>query len=262
MKVIASVSVPPHGMVSARLWMALRRYERVTLQPGFDVQLVEGKTTAEVRNLQVLRFLETDGDVFLMADNDAEPTADQLMELERHLRPDWNDNANRVDVVAGWGLIPHDGQPGIPNVFYPPDKDTREQAVAIPMLQDPRMHEVTGGGVGCHLMAIRRWVLEAFATPNAPEHRERRNALRPSPLPMLWFEDPLYPQGHERVGQRSRGNDLLFCLRAAELGARIWCDTSIHVDHRQAVGLRAWWERENGLRRQLADQSQSEAGPP
>lgn len=185
------------------------------------------KPTASTRNYQCGEFLRSAMDLHLMVDSDAKPDLDGLLLLLDAIeRPE-------VDVVSGWSLIRREGKGGgqlFPNVVGPPGEgNVWPVDFALPHAT-PGLHEITGGAVGAHCLLMTREVAQRF-------HDKE----------LLWFEDEFYTSQDEappgKWGARKTGHDFMFCLRAAELGFRLWVDNRVLWGHFKTVDLAEWYRQ-------------------
>jgi hypothetical protein len=224
-----TVPVPPNGVVSGELAFWLPEVYRTLTAKGWDVVLHRqvGKTTCSSRNLQCHAALQSECDTALFIDNDAVPDMEGLLLLLDAIeKPE-------VDIVGGWSLMSGGKNPGNPVILGPADPEDfqGEEGPALPvqleLAHDPGLHEITGGGLGAHCLMVTRKVLEKF--------KARKT---------LWFEDIYYTDPEKdggKYGTRRWGHDVLFCIRAAGMGFRVWVDSRVFWGHIKPVDLRDWY---------------------
>jgi hypothetical protein len=208
---------------------------------GFTRTFMPGREVCMVRNTQCHAVLDSEATDVLFVDSDAIPCNDDgadirglgyLMDaLERE----------DVDIVGGWSLSHGVNRPGKPMIYLPPVgglDNPKGCAFDYERTTFPHgLSEITGGALATHCLAVKRHVLERFAEDNTQ-----------------WFQD-LYWDDYKRdgpkFGTRKWGHDLLFCIRAAEKGFRLWIDNRVFWGHLKSVDLKTWYQANKALLKRL-----------
>lgn len=217
-----------------------RRFRATGWQLVWDP--VEDRPTMGCRNRQVHRFLSTNCDLFLTLDSDCVP--------ERKGKPDVDGSLALlscfddpdVGAAGGWSLILDEPRGALlPCVVKAKGSNAARPHewpldLASPYSSVP-VHDVTGGGIGTHCLAVRRDVFEAARAQGR-----------------IWFED-LYCRdpGSEMFGCRIQGHDLGFCRLVADLGYRVVLHNRVYWGHRKEVDLRMVHDALLDMRQRLED---------
>lgn len=188
---------------------------------------VRDRPTMSCRNNQVNRFRTTPCDRMVTLDSDCIPTRGGHPDVEGLV---WLCEAldrPGVGVVGGWSLIHDEGRGMLlpcvvrPKGSNPKKPDEWPLDMAIPYAQEP-IHDVTGGGIGTHCLAVKREVVDAMVFSGR------------IPFEDVYDRDPASPS----FGCRKLGHDLNFCALAADLGYRVCLHNRVYWGHRKDVDLR------------------------
>lgn len=167
------------------------------------------------RDAIVRAFLEGDEDWLLMLDADMVWDPQQVYELL--------DSANPADRPVVGALYFSGGRAGGP--IWPLIGDRSDDGLHTTWRRDYRLGlepcDATGGG----FLLIHRRVLAAVGYANS-----HLPGGHPNPLP--WFSDDIV------AGER-RGEDVVFCYRARDLGIPVYVNTQVDVGHKKPMYLNA-----------------------
>lgn len=178
------------------------------------VDVIGGAYIDRNRDAIVRGFLEGDEEWLLMLDADMVWEPEQVYELL--------DSAHPTDRPIVGALYFSGGRAGGP--IYPLIGDLRDDGRTT-WRQDYRLGlepcDATGGG----FLLIHRTVLEAVGEANAL-------TVEGHPNPLPWFADDI-------VAGEQRGEDVVFCYRARDLGFPVYVNTRVDVGHKKAMYLNA-----------------------
>lgn len=154
----------------------------------------------------VRAFLLTDAKWLCWLDTDMVPAKDFVDQIMRHTDPD------ERPIVGG--LCFAGGRTKIAPTIYVIGTNSDNKLESETVLSYPPDQLIEVGGTGSACVVIHRSVFEKIEVRMGAEH----------PLP--WYQDVV-------IDNKDWGEDLVFCLRARAVGARIWIHTGIKVGHRK-----------------------------
>ncbi len=176
-----------------------------------------GVNVSKARNELVSRFLDqTNGDWLLFLDSDMVFPPDTILRLLAAAQ------AAGTRIISGLCvMVTADGP--IPTLYLPADSPTDVTRVMLDAPDDQIM-QVFATGAAC--LMIHREVLERIRD-EAPEGERA----------FCWFQEKV-------INTRWCSEDIVFCLRAYELGYTVFVDATLSIGH--AKGGRVWHARDIG----------------
>jgi hypothetical protein len=160
-----------------------------------------GRSRCEV----VKTFLQTEAEWLCWLDTDMTPPADMIDRLLEHADPEHAPVVGALCFAGGRTKI-------VPTIYVIHNEDGKLESETILSYPPNTLIEVGGTGSAC--LVIHRSVFERVLDLMGPDH----------PLP--WYEDVI-------IENKDWGEDLVFCLRARAVGARVWIHTGVQVGHRK-----------------------------
>lgn len=153
----------------------------------------------------VRAFLLTDAKWLCWFDTDMVPAGDFIDRIMEHADP--------TDHPIVGGLCFAGGRTKLaPTIYVIGSEDGKLDSETVLAYPPDQLIEVGGTGSAC--VIIHRSVFEKIEVKMGSDH----------PLP--WYQDVV-------IDNKDWGEDLVFCLRARVVGARIWIHTGIKVGHRK-----------------------------
>lgn len=102
----------------------------------------------------------------------------------------------------------------VPTIYVISNENDDRNVESETMLSYPANTLIEVGGTGSACVMIHRSVFDKIGETMGTDH------------PLAWYQDVL-------IDGKDWGEDLVFCLRARAMGARIWIHTGIKVGHRK-----------------------------
>lgn len=211
---LISVPTEVHGTVSVHLadWMMRVLVDPRRLGPTWSVRwdFVQDKPTAQTRNRQCRRFLDSDNDYVLFLDSDMVPSDEAIASMLASIK--------REDIEVITGIADRFTPMGPMPVIHRYTDDFTGATLHNEILsRDPNEgpFKLENAGTGAAILLCSRYALMRI------EEEQR-----------VWFKDVLCEErGHEKFGHRVIGHDSWFFIQCHELGIPVWVDTTAYIGH-------------------------------
>jgi hypothetical protein len=242
------LAVPCENSLDPDIAGWLLQVDRWTKSVGWRLTFTapRNRATCHSRNLLCGQALKSSADLFLTLDSDCRPDMEGFLALIADAENE------EVDVVGGWSLVfrkSPDGVRLVPNIYRAPAGEETDWSPYYEVVHaPPGCHEITGNGMGSHCLLIKRRVLQGFYDAGL-QWFEDLFKVEQSHGPLSDLAPTKYPL--EEFGLREQGHDLTFCLRAKDLGFRVYVDNRVLWGHQKGVDLADWWRTAEQDRRQI-----------
>lgn len=174
------------------------------MREGDSRDCVHSKIMHKAANILVRRFLASDCDTLCFIDSDAVFGAGALEELRSDVEGQRYDVLQAFTVKRGW---PPEPMYLVAMPDQPRSLEAQRGRFMLSQLPLDADYIYQVDAVSLHFCLIRRWVFEKLLAPDGPDYT-------------YWFEF-----------EKDMGEDVTFCQRAQDVGARLGMSTRLKIGH-------------------------------